>query len=154
MYLTVMVQSIRSVTVILSCDILTSAFPVSTKTLHLQCVYCTISSLTCYTHTHTQRIKEKDAKRGSDLDVLTDQYIFTSVATDYPLPHYITVISLRLYCNSVQDQAAPSVACLLDVTCSFNAHNTYGYGLMRSNQMQLKVTESDASGDTKRMRRL
>ena len=55
-------------------------------------------------------------ERGSDLDVLKDQYIFTSMASDYPLPHYITVISLYLYCNSVQGQTVSSVACLLEVT--------------------------------------
>ncbi len=74
----------------------------------------TTSILTCYTHTHTH--KHTHTERGSDLDVLKDQYIFTSMASDYPLPRCITVISRRLYCNSVQGQTVPSVACLLDIS--------------------------------------
>ncbi len=74
------------------------------------CTELHLSWLATHTHKHTH------TERGSDLDVLKDQYIFTSMASDYPLPRCITVISRRLYCNSVQGQTVPSVACLLDIS--------------------------------------
>lgn len=139
--LTVTVQSIKSMSV--------TAIPKwwyshlklfkSRQTLHLRCAYCTLPPPNSCTQSAERK---KDSERGSDLDVLKDQYIFTSAAPDYPLPHYITVISLCVYWNSVQGQIVLSVACLLDVTQleAFNAHNTYGYGSMGSNQTRPYVS--------------
>lgn len=152
--ITVTVQIIRSTSLSVGCEILSSA---TTDTLLLRCVYCTISSPhICIsppsTHTYrdwkTQREEVTLMYWKSNTSLLTWPQIILSRITSQSFPCAYTVISSR--------PDSLSMACLLDITYSQKPlmltiiMDMDWHGVIKCSLVcHLNVTESDLSEDIK-----